>query len=124
MSASNSSMSGKAVKQDGHLLGIIKGDTFYKRVSRQKHMLRNPRPSWALSREAFHDQVLPNATFMEYTDKDSGRKYKCQTVDFARLSFEIHHPPYEPQLALDVNRWELDDPRGRQLLLALECGHV
>jgi len=112
-------MTGKVVKEGGRILGMIEGDTFYKRVNRTKHLLRKPRRSWALSMRAFSNQVLTHTTFMVFEEEETGCKYRCQTLDFARHGFEIHYEPYEPQLALELKYWEVEDPRARQLALSL-----
>jgi len=102
------------VKAQGKVIGYLKDLAFIKRVIGSKHKLRKP-PAWCISKEAFCEQIQPNAETIIVEDTESGFIYECPTEVFAEHAFEIQRGGFEPQLALTLNHWEVRGNGHRQL---------
>jgi len=109
------------VKAQGKIIGYLQDHTFTKRVIGSKHKLRKP-PAWCISKEAFCEQILPNAENIIVEDTESGLIYECPTEVFAQHAFEIQRGNFEPQLALTLNYWKKQANGHRQLSLFKEGG--
>jgi hypothetical protein len=104
------------IKAQGKIIGYLQDHTFVKRVQGSKHMLRKP-PAWCISKEAFCQEVMPQAEKIIVEDVESGRFYECRTEVFVEHAFEIQRGDFEPQLALTLNYWQKQGNGHRQLSL-------
>jgi hypothetical protein len=104
------------VKAQGKIIGYLQDHTFTKRVQGSKHMLRKP-PGWCISKQAFIEEVMPQAKRIIVEDMENGSIYECRTEVFAENAFEIQRGNFEPQLALTLNYWERHGNGHRQLEL-------
>lgn len=106
----------RLVKAQDKIIGYLQNHTFTKRVQGSKHMLRKP-PAWCISKETFIQEILPNASRIVVEDTENARYYECSTQTFETHSFEIQRGSYEPQLALNLNCWQVSNTGHDQLTL-------
>lgn len=99
----NSVNRGVEVYEGNKIIGQIDGRTFVKKVKGSKHQLRKP-PAWAISKQAFCGEILPNTENIIVWDSETGTRYEVATSTFADQAFEIERG-FEPQLALELRHW-------------------
>ena len=86
------------VKTHGRIIGSIEGNHFIKRVKGSLHQLRYPK-AWCISEDAFHKQIR-----------------------LSEYCFQIQRGSFEPQLALTMEHWEVEDSDKSDQQLALWGG--
>lgn len=117
MLSANCSTSRKCpVRVADRIVGYLEGDSFHKSVKASIHQLRTP-PAWCVSKDAFYQQILPNAKTLIIEDKESGLTYKCPASKFADNCFEVKRGGFEPQLGLALKHWEVEGNGDKQLSL-------
>jgi hypothetical protein len=89
------------------IVGNVRGDTFYKRVSASRHFLRKPH-AIALDVQSLVDAEQAGAKKVAITDKESGNTYHASIKEIHQHSFIIERG-YGKQYALTLNRWQCND---------------
>lgn len=107
-------MRDEAVKLNGQVIGVIQGRGFIMKRSGSRHMLKYPRPAWALSEAVFYGDVLPACDEVVVRDEERGLAYRVSTKVFERRLFLVRRGGFEPQVALGLEYWEKDTPRSRE----------
>lgn len=102
-------MRSQAVKLHGQTIGLISNRTFMMKRSASRHMLRFPKPAWAISEATFYADVLPACDEVIVLDEESGLTYRASTTVFERHHRLIERPPFEPQVALELRHWAVSD---------------
>ena len=109
------------VRTHGRIIGSIEGNHFIKRVKGSLHQLRYPK-AWCISEDAFHEQIRPKTDIITIEDTETGTLYTCSTELFSEYCFQIQRGSFEPQLALTMEHWEVEDSDKSDQQLALWGG--
>ncbi len=97
--------------------GVVRGDVWRKRVQGSRHMLRVPRPAWAVDAADLDAAEHLGAVMLELTDAESGTTYRAalRTLREKGRRFERGHGE---QVALALEHWRTEQPgAARQLTL-------
>jgi len=97
--------------------GVVSGATWRKIVQGSKHMLRVPRPAWAVDTSDLDRGERMGAVVLELTDAETGTTYRAalRTIRERGRYFERG---YGAQVALDLEHWRVEAPgAARQLAL-------
>jgi len=104
------------IRVDNRIIGYIESNCFHRKVRGSQHQLRSPK-AWCISRDAFYEEILPNAKHIIIEDMEIGQNYNCMTDEFARNCFEIKRGAFEPQLAMRLEKWHTETEECNQLTL-------
>lgn len=97
----------------GRVVGRVDGDTFLKRVSGSRHMLRRPR-GWAIDADTLADLLTWGIKDVRVTDTDTGTTYVARLDEFTRHGVPFDRG-YGPQVVLPLGYWTIN---GKPAVLA------
>jgi hypothetical protein len=86
------------------IIGNVKGDTFYKRISSFRHFLRKP-PAIAFDVQTLLDAEQVGAVNVEVNDYETGDIYRSTIEQIRREGFEMDRG-YGHQIALPISIWQ------------------
>lgn len=87
----------------GHVVGTLRGDTFYKSVYGSRHMLRKPQ-AWALDKQALEDAKRAGAVYVQIVDNETGVIYRAAVSHVLENGFDLNRG-YGSQIALPLAGW-------------------
>ena len=87
----------------GHVVGTLRGDTFYKSVYGSRHMLRKPQ-AWALDKQALEDAKRAGAVYVQIVDNETGTVYRAPVSHILEAGFDLNRG-YGSQIALPLAGW-------------------
>lgn len=93
----------KVFSEDGRQIGVIRGDTFYRRF-KTSHVLRQPEPALAIGEHALAQLQAAGVTMLEYHNVETGFTYRASLSHFLAASTPIDRG-YGRQRALVLNGW-------------------
>lgn len=93
----------KKIFRNNKMVGVIREDTFYKKVKGSKHMLRNPR-GWAVDASVFEEEF----EYVEIYDEEEGSTWNVSKKYFVENGFKINRG-HGDQIVLPIERWHKDD---------------
>jgi hypothetical protein len=99
---------GTPIHGGGHVVGYVRGDTFYKVIAASKHVLRQP-PALAFSVESLEQADALGALKVDITDRESGRHYLADLATIRAYGFVIDRG-YGRQLACRLTQFVITDP--------------
>lgn len=111
----------------GRVVGHVDGDSFLKKASGSRHMLREPR-GWAMDTSILADLRVWGVTDVRVTDTDTGAVYVASLAEFEAHGVAFNRG-FGPQVVLPLGYWTINgeppalaqpqpDPNaGRQLAL-------
>ena len=91
------------------VIGVVRGDTFYKRARSSEHMLQRPR-AWAADVDALDQAQAAGAVWVEVIDRDTGATYRAELADFYRRGVTVRRG-HGDQLALPLACWDVTGGR-------------
>ena len=97
---------------NGKVVGVVRAQTMYKRLSRSRHFLRVP-PAIAFDEVSLHEAERLGAKWAEVEEKEGGRLYRVSIADIWRLGFLVRRGHGE-QIGLGLRHWQVggrDAPR-------------
>jgi hypothetical protein len=106
------------------VLGVARGAFFVKTVVASKHLLRKPRPAWALDVGALKQARALGCTDAEMREGETGTTYRASFEQVERLGFVVDRG-FGPQIALELRYWVIfpkNAPKSaasRQMALAI-----
>ena len=106
------------VRAGGHVVGEVRGDTFYKSISDELHFLKKPR-AIANDVQVLKDAEAAGARYVEVWTTDTHRTYRAAISTIWARGFAVNRG-WGPQWALALACWRDDaELAGEQLQLAL-----
>lgn len=109
----NHNSSTKVYAENGAQIGVIRGDTFYRRF-KSNHVLRQPEPALAIGEHALAQLQAAGVTMLEYRNAETGVTYRASLEHFLAKSTPIDRG-HGKQKALALNGWM--QTRSRQMAL-------
>lgn len=101
------------VYAQGHVVGQVRGDTFYKTVRRSVHLYR-VLPGWAVDVQSLADVEGMGARWVQYFDEENKVRYRASITDIRRYGVPLNYKGYGRQLALHLDRWQVTRPGQEQ----------
>lgn len=105
---------------DGKPVGYIKGNTLYKTVRGEIHMLHSPR-GWAWDVNILEEAERRDVTRVEIYDRENGKTYITTIQDFWDYGVGLNRG-FGEQICLPIKYWQIVLPGQspvKQLALAL-----
>ena len=105
---------------DGKPVGHTEGQTLYKSVNGEKHMLQKPR-GWAWDADILEEAERRGATRVEIFDRESNKTYIATLQDFWDYGVGLNRG-FGEQICLPLRYWQIvlpGQPPSQQLALAL-----
>lgn len=90
-----------------HVVGSVRGDTFYKSV-RPAHQLKQP-PAWALDVESLRDAERAGAVRVELRDRETRVIWRATIATIRKLGQPIDRG-FGAQIALPLAYWSASRP--------------
>ena len=87
----------------GHIVGTLRGNTFYKSVHGSRHMLQKP-PAWCMDKEALLRAQQAGAAFVQIVDNETGVIYRAAVSHVLENGFDLNRG-YGSQIALPLAGW-------------------
>lgn len=87
----------------GHIVGTLRGNTFYKSVHGSRHMLQKP-PAWCMDKEALLRAQQAGAAFVQIVDNETGTVYRAPVSHILEAGFDLNRG-YGSQIALRLAGW-------------------
>jgi hypothetical protein len=104
-------------QSQGPAHGVVRGDVWRKRVQGSKHMLRVPRPAWAVDAADLDAAERVGAVVLELTDAETGTTYRAALRTLRERGRYLERG-YGAQVCLDLEHWRSEQPgAARQLAL-------
>jgi hypothetical protein len=91
------------IRAGGHVVGEVRGDTFYKTVSGARHFLRQP-AAIAFDVQSVKDAEAAGAGYLEVLNADNGKVYRAPMGTLWAKGFRLNRG-YGEQLALALGEW-------------------
>ena len=107
-------------RSDGRAVGHTEGDTLYKSVKGEKHMLQKPR-GWAWDVDILEEAERRGATRVEIYDRENGKTYIATIQDYRDYGVSLNRG-FSDQICLPLKYWQIvlpGQPPAKQLALAL-----
>ena len=104
----------KMVLDNGKRVGIISGNTFYKSIQGNKHLLRQP-PAIANDVSLLDRVEKAGATQIIVTDKDDGKKYISSIANIRKNGFTFDRG-HGKQIGLVLERWSISPLSQKSLI--------
>ncbi len=104
---------------DGKPIGYIEGDTLFKSVSSEKHMLKKPR-GWAWDTDILDQAEKQGAVRIEIHEKLSRKTYHARIQDYWDNGIGFNRG-FGDQIVLPLQYWDIrnpGEPPTQQLALA------
>ncbi len=102
------------IRAGGHVVGKVKGDTFYKSVDGSRHFLRVP-PAICFDVQSLKDTEQVGAVYAEVADRETGKVFHASIRLIWENGFKVNRG-FGDQIALPLDKWEIV---GEPLQLAL-----
>jgi hypothetical protein len=113
LDSSKSSPHGYPYFLDGNLVAWFNGNTLYKTIDGEKHLLRTPKAiAWAAC--IVDDAVERGCTKLEVFDRRSRVTYRSDVERFRKLAGSLIRG-YEEQYFLVLSRWDQEMPDGSRV---------
>jgi len=87
----------------GHIIGTLRGNTFYKSVYGSRHMLQKP-PAWCMDKAALLRAQEAGAAFVQIVDNETGAVYRAPVSHILEAGFDLNRG-YGSQIALPLAGW-------------------
>jgi len=103
------------MRNDGKVVGVVRGNVFHKRVRGSVHMLRRP-PGWAVDITVLADAEKHGAESVEIEDTETGKRYKVSVSLFWNRGIKIDRG-HGRQIALPLKYWSVEGQPAQMSLL-------
>jgi len=104
------------IRAGGRVVGVVRGDTFHKRVQASRHFLKRP-AAIAFDVASLREAEAAGAEKVEVTDRETGTVYRAAIGTVWERGWSFNRG-YGEQVALALGQWNRDDePVGQQLTL-------
>lgn len=92
---------------DGRIAGYIVGQTFRKRVEASRHMLKKPRPAWAIDVNVLDQLRAAGVVDLLIEDTERALTYTASLSHFERNGRAFDYGA-GPQVALNLRFWRVE----------------
>jgi len=99
----------------GKVVGNVKGDTFYKRLSGSKHFLRRP-PAISFDEKSLKKAYGYGAKRIVVHDKDTNKNYIANLYTVYEKGFKVDRG-FGKQIALPLSFWNVEEDAQETLAL-------
>jgi hypothetical protein len=89
---------------------------WYRRMERSRHFYRAGGEAINAGRAALAEAQRLGCTGCKVVDAESGDTYLCHIGDYELYGRPVHRPGWEPQIALNLDRWQVIRRDGTQIL--------
>ena len=93
------------IRAGGHIVGKVKGDTFYKAVDGSRHFLRVP-PAICFDAQSLKEAAKAGANTAEVTDRETGKTYRTSIRLLWESGFKVNRG-FGDQIALPFDKWQV-----------------
>ena len=87
---------------------------FRKDVDSRRHRLHSP-PAYALEEATLSELAAARVEVVEVAETDTGRVLRAPLRSFAEQGLPVRRGGFEPQVALPLARWQVEEPGQRAL---------
>ena len=91
------------IRAGGHVVGKVKGTTFYKSVFGSRHFLRIP-PAICFDVKSLKDAERVGAVYAEVDDRETGKVYHAPIRSIWERGFKVNRG-FGEQIALPLGLW-------------------
>ena len=117
LDSSKSSPHGHPYSLDGRPVAWFNGNTLYKTIDGEKHLLRKPKAiAWAAC--IVDDAVGRGCTQLEVLDRRTRVTYRSSAERFQTFAGRLNRG-YEEQRFLTLDRWDKEMPNGSRVVAVL-----
>jgi hypothetical protein len=93
------------IRACGHVVGKVRGDTFYKSVDGSRHFLRIP-PAICFDVLSLKEAERAGAVYVEVTDRETGKAYRVSIRFIWEHGFKVNRG-FGDQIALPLGQWQI-----------------
>jgi hypothetical protein len=99
------SSSSTPIRACGHVVGKVKGDTFYKTIEGSRHFLRVP-PAICFDEQSLREAERAGAVHVSVTDRETGKAYLASIRLVWDSGFKVNRG-FGNQIALPFDKWRI-----------------
>jgi hypothetical protein len=93
------------IRAGGHVVGKVKGDTFYKSVDGSRHFLRVP-PAIGFDVQSLKEAERAGAVYAEVEDRETHKIYRAPIQLIWEKGFKVNRG-FGDQIALPLGLWQI-----------------
>jgi hypothetical protein len=103
------------IRAGGHVVGKVKGDTFFKAVDGSRHFLRVP-PAICFDEQSLKEAERAGAVHVAVTDRETGIAYRASIRLVWDSGFKVNRG-FGNQIALPLDKWLVVGELSQMVLL-------
>jgi hypothetical protein len=112
---SRTSSNSTPIRASGHVVGKVKGDTFYKTIDGSRHFLRVP-PAICFDEKSLKEAEQAGAVHVAVTDRETGKAYHASIRFVWENGFKVNRG-FGNQIALPFDKWQITGEPSQLALL-------